>query len=144
MRRGKKKPPTEFASLETVKEYAQTSSIPSLHSARSAGITAMDVDSTGNFILTGGNDKHVQLYSKSEDKVVVNLPGHTKKITAVKFRGQEESDLLLSASADKHVRIWIPDEKKGMRVYVCLCFEVGLTLISLSLQAWSQHYCTQG
>ncbi|CEG80296.1 Putative Pre-mRNA-processing factor 19 [Rhizopus microsporus] len=102
MRRGKKKPPTEFASLETVKEYAQTSSIPSLHSARSAGITAMDVDSTGNFILTGGNDKHVQLYNKSEDKVVVNLPGHTKKVTAVKFRGQEESDLLLSASADKH------------------------------------------
>ncbi|KAG1170391.1 hypothetical protein G6F70_007687 [Rhizopus microsporus] len=116
MRRGKKKPPTEFASLETVKEYTQTSSIPSLHSARSAGITTMDVDSTGNFILTGGNDKHVQLYNKNEDKVVVNLPGHTKKITAVKFRGQEENDLLLSASADKHVRIWVPDEKKAYKL----------------------------
>jgi pre-mRNA-processing factor 19 len=114
MRRGKKKPPTEFASVEKVQEYTQTSSIPSLHSARSAGITALDVNSTGTLILTGGNDKHVQVYNKSEDKVIANLAGHTKKVTAVKFRGQqEENDVFLSASADKHVRLWIPDEKKG-------------------------------
>ncbi|KAG1150156.1 hypothetical protein G6F37_002160 [Rhizopus arrhizus] len=117
MRRGKKKPPTEFASVEKVQEYTQTSSIPSLHSARSAGITALDVNSTGTLILTGGNDKHVQVYNKSEDKVIANLAGHTKKVTAVKFRGQqEENDVFLSASADKHVRLWIPDEKKAYKL----------------------------
>lgn len=111
-RRGKKKPPTEFASAESVKEYTQTSNIPSLHSARSAGVTALDVN--GNFILTGGNDKHVQVYDKSEEKVFANLTGHTKKVTAVKFRGQQEvDDVFISASADKHVRLWVPDEKKG-------------------------------
>ncbi|CAO3669219.1 unnamed protein product [Rhizopus stolonifer] len=114
-RRGKKKPPTEFASAESVKEYTQTSNIPSLHSARSAGVTALDVN--GNFILTGGNDKHVQVYDKSEEKVFANLTGHTKKVTAVKFRGQQEvDDVFISASADKHVRLWVPDEKKGYKL----------------------------
>ncbi|KAI9484030.1 MAG: WD40-repeat-containing domain protein [Benjaminiella poitrasii] len=116
-RRSKKKPPVEFASIDSVKSYTQTSTIPSLHSARSPGITAMDVSQDGNFILTGGNDKHVQVYYKAEDKVVANLAGHTKKVTAVRFRGQqEENDVFLSASADKHVRLWVPDEKKGYKL----------------------------
>lgn len=100
-----------------MKDYTQTTTIPSLHSARSAGITAMDVNSTGNLILTGGNDKHVQVYNKAEDKVIANLAGHTKKVTAVKFRGhQAEDDICLSASADKHVRVWVADEKKGYKL----------------------------
>ncbi|KAI7903503.1 WD40-repeat-containing domain protein [Cokeromyces recurvatus] len=116
-RRSKKKPPVEFASIDSVKTYTQTSTIPSLHSSRSPGITAMDVSQNGNFILTGGNDKHVQIYNKAEDKVVANLAGHTKKVTAVKFRGlEEENDICLSAGADKHVRLWIPDEKKGYKL----------------------------
>ncbi|RCH80657.1 hypothetical protein CU098_006668, partial [Rhizopus stolonifer] len=113
MRRQKKKPPVEYATLESIKAYQQTNTIPSLHSARSAGITALDIDATDNLILTGGNDKHVQVYNKAEDKVVVNLAGHTKKITSVQFRGkQQENDVFISASADKHVRVWIPDDKK--------------------------------
>ncbi|KAI8647221.1 WD40-repeat-containing domain protein [Parasitella parasitica] len=114
-RRNKKKTPVDFASADTVKSYAQISSIPSLHSARSAGITALDVN--GDFILTGGNDKHVQIYNKAEDKVVANLSGHTKKVTAVKFRGQATTDdVCLSASADKHVRVWVADQKKGYKL----------------------------
>lgn len=77
----------------------------------------MDVNESGTLILTGGNDKHVQVYDKTEDKVLANLTGHTKKITAVKFRGQQEQDdVLLSASADKHVRVWVADEKKGYKL----------------------------
>ncbi|CEP09201.1 hypothetical protein [Parasitella parasitica] len=114
-RRSKKKPPVEFASADSVKGYTQISSIPSLHSARAAGITALDVN--GDFILTGGNDKHVQVYNKAEDKVVANLAGHTKKVTAVKFRGQATADdICLSASADKHVRVWVADQKKGYKL----------------------------
>ncbi|KAK4514628.1 uncharacterized protein ATC70_002229 [Mucor velutinosus] len=114
-RRNKKKPPVEFASIDSVKGYTNISTIPSLHSARSAGITAMDVN--GDFILTGGNDKHVQVYNKAEDKVVANLAGHTKKVTAVKYRGHATpDDICLSASADKHVRVWVADEKKGYKL----------------------------
>ncbi|KAI8988144.1 WD40-repeat-containing domain protein [Mycotypha africana] len=116
-RRNKKKPPVEFATVDSVKEYKQSLSIPSLHASRPAGITALDVNVTGNLILTGGNDKHIQIYDKVEEKVLVNLGGHTKKITAVKFRGQQAAnDIFLSSSADKHVRVWIPDEKKTYKL----------------------------
>lgn len=87
-----------------------------MHSSRTPGITAIDVDHSGQYILTGGADKHVQIYSKPEEKVIANLTGHTKKVTAVKFRGQEvEQDIAISAGADKHVRIWVPGGNKGKR-----------------------------
>ncbi|KAI8364772.1 WD40-repeat-containing domain protein [Radiomyces spectabilis] len=112
--RRKRKPPAEHTSADTVKTFVQTSTIPSMHSSRTPGITAVDVDKTGKLILTGGNDKHVQVYDKEEDKVVANLTGHTKKITSVKFRGQDtENDIILSASADKHVRVWAAGGAKG-------------------------------
>ena len=85
-----------------------------MHTSRSPGITSVDVDHSGQLILTGGNDKHVQIYNKAEEKILANLTGHTKKVTAVKFRGQEvEHDIAISASADKHVRIWVPGGSKG-------------------------------
>ncbi|KAI9312014.1 WD40-repeat-containing domain protein [Dichotomocladium elegans] len=113
--RRKRKPPAEHTSADVVQTFTQTSTIPSMHSARSAGITAVDVDVSGQHILTGGNDKHVQIYNKAEEKVTANLTGHTKKITAVRFRGvaAEEGDIALSASADKHVRVWAPGGTKG-------------------------------
>ncbi|OBZ91584.1 Pre-mRNA-processing factor 19 [Choanephora cucurbitarum] len=109
-RRQKKKPPVEYATADSIKAYQQTNTIPSLHSARSAGITALDV--SGQLILTGGNDKHVQVYDKSEDKVIANLGGHTKKITSVQFR-DESHDVFISGSQDKHVRVWVTSEKTG-------------------------------
>ncbi|KAF7731561.1 hypothetical protein EC973_009325 [Apophysomyces ossiformis] len=115
--RRKRKPPTDHTPVDTVKTFTQTKTIPSLHSSRTPGITAVDVDQSGKLILTGGNDKHVQVYNKEEDKVVADLTGHTKKVTAVKFRGQDaEDDIVLSASADKHVRIWVPGGAKGYKV----------------------------
>lgn len=115
--RRKRKPPAEHTPVDVVKTFTQTSTIPSLHTSRSPGITAVDVDHSGRYILTGGNDKHVQIYDKTEEKVFANLTGHTKKITAVKFRGEEtEHDVVISASADKHVRVWIPGGNKGYQV----------------------------
>ncbi|KAI9028350.1 WD40-repeat-containing domain protein [Phycomyces nitens] len=112
--RRKRKPPTDYTSVETIKTFTQTSTIPSLHSSRTPGITAVDVDITGKLILTGGNDKKVQIYNRDEEKVVVDLPGHTKKVTSVKFRGQDvEKDVFVSASADKHVRVWTEGGAKG-------------------------------
>ncbi|CDS05955.1 hypothetical protein LRAMOSA08483 [Lichtheimia ramosa] len=115
--RRKRKPPTEHTSIDTIKTFTESSTIPSMHSARSTGITAVDLDHSGQLILTGGNDKHVQIYNKAEEKVLANLTGHTKKITSVKFRGQQvEHDVALSASADKHVRVWVPGGSKGYHV----------------------------
>ncbi|KAI8059124.1 WD40-repeat-containing domain protein [Gongronella butleri] len=116
--RRKRKPPTEYTSAETVQTFGALSSIPSLHTSRSPGITCADVDASGNLLLTGGMDKHVQIYDKAAGKVISSLTGHTKKVTSVAFRGQEgvEHDVAVSASADKHVRVWVPGGAKGYHV----------------------------
>jgi pre-mRNA-processing factor 19 len=86
-----------------------------MHNARPAGITTLDIDDKRGNVLTGGNDKHVQVYSREKDKVLANLTGHTKKVTSVKFRGDTDSaddiDIAVSASADKSVRVWGNGEK---------------------------------
>ncbi|CAO3667095.1 unnamed protein product [Umbelopsis ramanniana] len=113
--RKKRKPPTEHASAEAVAAFTQVQSVPSMHNARPAGITALDIDDKRGNVLTGGNDKHVQVYSREKDKVLANLTGHTKKVTSVKFRGDTDStdeiDIAVSASADKSVRVWGNGEK---------------------------------
>ncbi|ORZ23035.1 WD40-repeat-containing domain protein [Absidia repens] len=116
--RRKRKPPTEYTSAESIQGFTEKSTIPSMHTSRTPGITAVDVDASGKLILTGGADKHVQIYDKEEGKVVANLTGHTKKVTAVKFRGQQgvEHDMAISAGADKHVRVWVPGGNKGYHV----------------------------
>jgi pre-mRNA-processing factor 19 len=129
-RRSKKKPPVEFASLDSIKGYTKVSDVPSLHTSRSPGIVSFDVDHSGNRIVTGGNDKHVQIYDKTENKVIANMTGHTKKITCVKFRGQAvENDVAISASVDKHVRIWAADESNSKWGYLLLC--VCVLMVSL-------------
>ncbi|KAI8877031.1 WD40 repeat-like protein [Backusella circina FSU 941] len=112
-----KKPPAEFASTESVKLYSKISEISSLHAVRTPGITCLDIDITGDLILTGGNDKIVQVYDKKNGRMYSKLLGHTRKVTSVKFRGYTgESNIVLSSSADQSVRVWVPAIKKGYRL----------------------------
>ncbi|KAG5648244.1 hypothetical protein DXG03_006202 [Asterophora parasitica] len=109
--RKKRKPPAGYSTAAEVKTFTAKHAIPSLHSASPAGITSLAVSrvSIPQF-LTGGNDKIVQLYDRSTDKVLASLKGHTKKINHVAFREQDdESTLLISASADKTAKIWSLD-----------------------------------
>jgi pre-mRNA-processing factor 19 len=110
-KRKKRKAPEGYATADEVKTYTQKHVVPSLHSPSPSGITALAVSSLNpSQFLTGGNDKVVQLYDRSTDKVVVSLKGHTKKITQVAFREREgEPTLLMSASADKVAKIWAHD-----------------------------------
>ncbi|KIY65892.1 nuclear matrix protein NMP200 [Cylindrobasidium torrendii FP15055 ss-10] len=109
--RKKRKPPTGYAGPAQLKTYTAKHTIPSLHSASPAGITALAVSrQSPSQFLTGGNDKIVQLYDRSTDKVLASLKGHSKKINHVTFREQEgENTMLLSASADKIAKVWSHD-----------------------------------
>src|ERR1700722_2340601 len=109
--RKKRKTPAGYAPPAEVKSFTSKNSIPSLHSASHAGITALTVSRVNpSQFLTGGNDKIVQLYDRDTDKVLASLRGHTKKINHVTFREREgHPTLLLSASADKSARIWSHD-----------------------------------
>ncbi|KAI0321347.1 WD40 repeat-like protein [Amylostereum chailletii] len=113
--RKKRKAPADYAKPAQVKEFKPKHEIPSLHSASPAGITSIAVSiSNPSQFLTGGNDKIVQLYDRSTDKVLASLKGHTKKINHVAFREREgEPTLLLSASADKLARVWSVDSASG-------------------------------
>ncbi|PPQ92689.1 hypothetical protein CVT25_013996 [Psilocybe cyanescens] len=113
--RKKRKPAPGYATVADIKTFVPTHTIPSLHSASPAGITALAVSQTHpTQFLTGGNDKVVQLYDKSTDKVLASLKGHTKKINHVAFREQDgESTLLISAGSDKIAKVWAHDANSG-------------------------------
>ncbi|KXN83636.1 Pre-mRNA-processing factor 19 [Leucoagaricus sp. SymC.cos] len=113
--RKKRKPPAGYTTAVEVKTYAAKHSIPSLHSASPAGITSLAVSRVNpSQFLTGGNDKTVQLYDRSTDKVLASLKGHSKKINHVAFREREgDKTLLLSAGADKIAKIWSQDDASG-------------------------------
>ena len=113
--RKKRKPPQGYSSVADVKNFVATHTIPSLHSASPAGITSIAVSRANpSQFLTGGNDKIVQLYDRSTDKVLTSLKGHTKKINHVALREmQGENTLILSASADKIAKVWAHDTSSG-------------------------------
>ena len=113
--RKKRKPPQGYSNTTDVKTFVATHTIPSLHSASPAGITSMVVSRTNpSQFLTGGNDKVVQLYDRSTDKVLSSLKGHTKKINHVALRESlSENTLILSAGADKIAKVWAHDTSSG-------------------------------
>lgn len=113
--RKKRKPPAGYATTAEVKTFTAKHTIPSLHSASPAGITSLTVSRLNpSQFLTGGNDKIVQLYDRSTDKVLASLKGHSKKINHVALREREgENTLLLSAGADKIAKIWSQDAASG-------------------------------
>ena len=62
-------------------------------------------------MVTGGPDKIVQVFDLESSKVLGTLKGHTKAVTHVAFREQDESPrLAISSALDKTVRIWGSDE----------------------------------
>ena len=109
--RKKRKPPAGYTTAAEVKTFTSKHTIPSLHSASPAGITSLAVSRLNpSQFLTGGNDKVVQLYDRSTDKVLASLKGHTKKINQVAFREREgDPTLIISAGADKIAKIWSYD-----------------------------------
>ncbi|KAJ1674822.1 hypothetical protein EV182_002496, partial [Spiromyces aspiralis] len=110
--RKKRKLPENFTPAETVRAFAQTTTVESLHSSTSPGILDIMSDVSGNYILTAGMDKHAEIYNITEDKTMCVLKGHTKKVNAVAWRGGAESgleDICFTVSADKSARIWVPD-----------------------------------
>ncbi|KAF9535329.1 WD40-repeat-containing domain protein [Crepidotus variabilis] len=113
--RKKRKPAAGYATSAELKEFKPTHTIPSLHSASPAGITALALSQANpTQFLTGGNDKSIQLYDKATDKVLATLKGHTKKINHVAFREREgENTILLSAGADKIAKAWAHDAASG-------------------------------
>eukprot|EP00475_Leptophrys_vorax_P005901 TRINITY_DN13574_c0_g1_i1.p1 TRINITY_DN13574_c0_g1~~TRINITY_DN13574_c0_g1_i1.p1 ORF type:complete len:446 (-),score=30.15 TRINITY_DN13574_c0_g1_i1:680-1828(-) len=92
-----------LASPSAVESFTQLSSQP-LHKTTKPGILAVDIHALKPRIATGGVDGSAVVFDRDAGQIVASLVGHTKRVCAVKFVAPE--DVLLSASADKTVRIW--------------------------------------
>ncbi|KAF8168230.1 WD40-repeat-containing domain protein [Crassisporium funariophilum] len=113
--RKKRKPPQGYVNVTEVKTFVATHTVPSLHSASPVGITSLAVSRANpSQFLTGGNDKVVQLYDRSTDKILASLKGHTKRVNHVALREHEgHNTLLLSAGADKIAKVWAHETASG-------------------------------
>ena len=121
--KSKRKPPTGYSTTDDVSAFSQVKSLPSMHSTKPPGVTALAFSANGKWALTGGADKQVQIYDRESDKVVATLKGHTKKITRVAFEPAQDVEIgaevagafpnptfAVSASEDKTVKIWRANE----------------------------------
>ncbi|KAL9937403.1 hypothetical protein V8E36_003812 [Tilletia maclaganii] len=118
--KSKRKAPEGYATAAQFQAaLEQVLSIPSLHSTKPPGITALDLaPTTSHLALTGGNDKVVQVFDRQSGKVSSTLKGHTKKVIAVAWthdgeiklgetaQGEASPAHAVSASEDGSVRVW--------------------------------------
>ncbi|XP_030521605.1 protein JINGUBANG-like [Rhodamnia argentea] len=81
-----------------------------------SGVNALALNSDGSILFSGGRDRSIMAWEKEDggDRMVVVcvLLGHSKSILCLKV----VSDLVLSGSADKTIRIWRGSEKS----YACV------------------------
>ncbi|KIY45481.1 WD40 repeat-like protein [Fistulina hepatica ATCC 64428] len=113
--RKKRKTPAGYVSASEMKTFTSKHVIPSLHASSPAGINSIALSfANPTQFWTGGNDKIVQLYDRSTDKVLASLKGHTKRVNHVAVREADgQPSLVLSAGADKMAKIWAHDTASG-------------------------------
>ena len=127
--KSKRKAPEGYATQATVADFAEVQSLPSMHHAKPAGVSCLALSADGNVLVTGGNDKNVQVYDRKADQVLATLKGHTKRVTHVAVTGisdapigpeaaSEEAALpnyIVSASEDGKVKVWTPTGATGAK-----------------------------
>ncbi|CAM9801688.1 unnamed protein product [Choristocarpus tenellus] len=103
--------PASLATTEAIAEWTCTNS-HTLHKTSPAGVTCLDLHPTEpNLVLTGGVDKTAILFDRGTQVQVATLVGHSKRVTDACFHPTR--DLLVTASADKTTRMWIPTGGEG-------------------------------
>ncbi|KAL0649072.1 hypothetical protein Bca4012_091762 [Brassica carinata] len=87
------------------------------HFTRPANLVFFSVDilHSKDVIATGGIDTTAVLFDRPSGQILSTLTGHSKKVTSIKFVG--DTDLVLTASSDKTVRIWGSSEDGN---YACI------------------------
>ncbi|GAA5992507.1 hypothetical protein JCM11641_001916 [Rhodosporidiobolus odoratus] len=121
--RKKRKPSPETATPADIKAYVQTATVPSLHTTKPPGVSALALAKDGEVLVTGGLDKDVIIYDRTTSKNIAKLKGHGKKVTSV-LSSTTLTDagiptFVLSASLDKTLRFWTPAAATGKQVYGC-------------------------
>lgn len=78
-----------------------------LTSPRPTQFTCVTVDSSGELIAAGGQDKHdIYLWSLKLGKLLEVLGGHTGPVVSVQFSKQPGSTMMVSTAWDGTVKVW--------------------------------------
>ncbi|MBE9011616.1 caspase family protein [Pseudanabaenaceae cyanobacterium LEGE 13415] len=85
------------ASADKTARIWQVNPLPRLNT----GLSAMSVSADGNIIAIAAPDSTIQLQTKTDFRI---LKGHTAPVTQVQI--SPDDSLLISASADKTIRLW--------------------------------------
>jgi len=113
----KKKEFPGLASPADVAKLSCKSSHPT-HQSTAPGILCVDLHKKDEGrLVTGGVDNQVILFDASKEKLVQKMQGHTKKVTSVVHHPHKE--VILSASQDSTVRVWVGAEADWRGQYAC-------------------------
>ncbi|CAH9095177.1 unnamed protein product [Cuscuta epithymum] len=111
--RKKRQAPPTLASLDSLERYTQLNSYP-LHKTNKPGILSLDIYYPKDIIATGGVDSNAVVFDHHSGQIISTLSGHSKRVTSVKFAC--ESEMVITGSADKTVRVWQGSENGS---YAC-------------------------
>ncbi|XP_066911184.1 katanin p80 WD40 repeat-containing subunit B1-like [Clytia hemisphaerica] len=82
--------------------------------AHSSNVTCLSIGpSSGRVMVTGGEDKKVNMWAIGKPNVILSLSGHTTPIECVQFNNSEE--LVCAGSSSGALKIWDLDSAKVVR-----------------------------
>lgn len=67
-------------------------------------VEALQFSADGNYVVTGGNDKLVNLWDIESGKLLHSLAGHQQRVTQARFVDNDQ--LIVSTSMDGTIRLW--------------------------------------
>lgn len=103
--RPKRKIPDDLCTPEAMKEWKVVDSYTAHKTASPVVNCLAQRAEQPDLVLSGGQDGQVLLYSVSDHKVQRNFTGHKKAVNAVVLHPAR--DVVISASDDKTVRLWV-------------------------------------
>ena len=78
------------------------------HIGHNDSILCMDVSSDGKYLVTGGNDKIIYIWSTLDNSLLGKFVQHRDAVSGLKFR--KGTNELFSCSFDRTVKVWNVDE----------------------------------
>lgn len=79
--------------------------------AHSQKVTSLDIGETGRVLVTGGQDRNVNLWAFGNEKCFMSLPGHNGQVDCVKFTSGD--DLVYSADENGIIKRWDLNTQSG-------------------------------
>ena len=103
--RPKRKIPDDLCTPEAMKDWKVVDSYTAHKTASPAVKCVAQRAEQPDLVLSGGEDGQVLLYSVSDRKVQRSFTGHKKAVNAIVLHPTR--DVVISASDDKTVRLWV-------------------------------------